>query len=175
MTTPGPDDRPGTDVPGQPGQPTAFGLPPTGQPPQPGQPLQSGPPQQFGQQPPWVGEQAPGQAPPEPGKSRTQKVLAIAGAAVVGAVAVVGLFNLLGGGAPEIGDCISQAGVSEFETVDCDSDDAQYRVVGTDDDMTEADFEADPDTCFDVAEATVALWSGTDMGVPGQVFCAAPV
>ena len=171
-----------SDQPQQPGQTQQFGQPgqpqqPYGQPQQPyGQPQQFGQPQQPGQpgQQPWG---ATGAQPQQPAKkSGLARILPIVAGVV--AVIVVGFLvrGFLGGGAPEVGDCVNQSGSDGYEVVDCDSSDAQYRIFGTDDDMTEAEFQADPDTCQAAATASnitdgVSLWYGTS-GDTGKVFCA---
>ncbi|MEI4273360.1 hypothetical protein TEK04_16690 [Klenkia sp. LSe6-5] len=156
--------------PQQPGQPGQYG-----QPQQPGQPGQYGQPQQFGQpgQQPWG---APGAQPQQPAKkSGLARVLPIIAGVV--AVIVVGVLvrSFLGGGAPEVGDCVQQDG-SSYDVVDCDSDDAQFRIFGTDDDMTESEFSAAQDVCLEAATQSnitdgVSLWYG-NTGDEGQVFCA---
>ena len=154
-------------TPGQfPGQPGQF----PGQPGQfPGQPGQfPGQPGQFAGQP--AGAQAYG-APAEPKKKN--KVLQIIGAIAAVIVALVVLTTFLGGGDPEVGDCIKPDGTS-FEKVDCDADDAEATIVGTDDDMTGTEFDATDvnELCTNVPSATVVLWSGTDQDKDGKVFCA---
>jgi hypothetical protein len=182
VTTPGSGDQPqnpgqgwgqqppsGPGQPGQPGQPQQFG-----QPGQPGQPQQFGQPGQPGQQP-WGGPGAQPQQQPAK-KSGLARILPIVAGVV--AVIVVGFLvrGFLGGGAPEVGDCVNQSGSDGYEVVDCDSSDAQYRIFGTDDDMTEAEFTADTDTCQAAATESnitdgVSLWYGTS-GDTGKVFCA---
>ena len=147
-----------------PGQP--WGPPPAGQPwgPPPGQPQQFGPPQQFGQP---AGASAFGR--PEK-RSRLWPVLG----GVVGLVVVLGaLVSFLGSGDPEIGDCVKPDGTS-FEPIACDDDQAQARIVGTDDDMTGDAFDAaDPDElCTEVPSATAVLWWGTADDEDGKVYCA---
>ncbi|SCX56690.1 hypothetical protein SAMN03159343_3480 [Klenkia marina] len=153
--------------PQQPGQPQQFG-----QPGQPGQPQQFGQPGQPGQQP-WG---APGAQPQQPQKkSGLARILPVIAGVV--AVIVVGFLvrGFLGGGAPEVGDCVKSDGAS-YDVVDCDSDDAEYRIFGTDDDMTESEFRADVDTCQAAATQNnitdgVSLWYG-NTGDKGEVFCA---
>ena len=94
-------------------------------------------------------------------------------------VVVFGLLRtFLGAGDPEVGDCLQQSGLSEFETVDCDSAEAQYRVEGTDEDMTYGEMESrvnDDSACPDVNNWTVALWVGEDEAEEGKVFCVTDV
>ncbi len=159
--------QPGQPQPGQPqlGQPQ-------GQPPQ-GQPWnnQQGQPQQ-GQ--PWAGANASGSA--EPKKNDWKKRLPLVLVLIVVAVGFALFRNGVFASDPEVGDCIRADGTS-YETVDCDSGDAEYRIVGTDDDMTQAEFYADPATCADVAAESsgVALWSGSDADGDGNVYCAVSV
>jgi hypothetical protein len=97
---------------------------------------------------------------------------------VVGLVVVLALLrSLLSGGDPEVGDCLQQTGSGTFDTVDCDSDDAGFRILGTDEDMTGAEFEAtDPNTlCDDFAESTRVFWYGSDDDSDGAVYCAGRV
>jgi hypothetical protein len=177
----GQPQQPGQPQPGQPG-PQQYGQPGSQQYGQPG-PQQYGQPGQqgFGQQPgqpgqqPWGGQQFSGEAPKKERPAWQKRLPLVAGAIVV--ALVVALFrNGFGGGAPEVGDCVQAAGSDGYEVVDCDSSDAQYRIFGTDDDMTEAEFNADPDTCQAAAQASnitdgVALWYG-ESGRSGDVFCA---
>ncbi|KQS56929.1 hypothetical protein ASG36_18200 [Geodermatophilus sp. Leaf369] len=164
---------------GQQGQPGQFGQqgPQQGQPGQFGQPGQQGGFGQDQQGQPWAGAGASGQGPVQPEKPSWKKRLPLVIGAVVVALAVAFGRNALGGGGePEIGDCITQDG-SSYETVDCDDAEAQYRVIGTDEDMTQAEFYDDPDTCAAVAAESdaasgVALWSGSDPDEDGSVYCA---
>jgi hypothetical protein len=83
------------------------------------------------------------------------------------------LISFLGGGDPEVGDCVKPDGAS-FEKVDCEDSDAEAKIVGTDDDMTGTAFDAaDPaDLCTEIPSTTVVLWSGTDNEENGHVYCA---
>jgi hypothetical protein len=90
-------------------------------------------------------------------------------------VAVVGLSlvrNLTGD--PATGDCIQASGSEDFETVDCDSDEAQYRIVGTDEDMTGLSFDLTDanDLCLDFPQSTAVFWYGTNNADNGTVYCA---
>ncbi|WP_369134124.1 hypothetical protein [Modestobacter sp. I12A-02662] len=173
MSTPGGPQPPEQD-PDQPGQPQGWG-----QQPPPGQPW--GPPPGWGQQPP------PGQpwGPPsgsgahafghlDPQKQRPRRWLTLLGPVLVALVVVLSLIQFLGGGDPEAGDCIQQSGGSDFETVDCGSDEAEYRIVGTDADMTGVTFDlTDPgELCLDFPEATAVFWYGSDNESDGTVYCA---
>ncbi|MBB3674428.1 LppU/SCO3897 family protein [Modestobacter versicolor] len=185
MSTPGPGGpQPPEQNPGQPGQPASWGQqPPAGQQPQQpwGTPDQPAAPQGFGQPAgqPFGGQ--PGGATPfgqpaEPQKPK-RKWLPIVGGVIALLVVLGALTTFLGAGEPEVGDCIQQTDASEFETVDCDSDEAQYRIEGTDSDMTGDEFNAaaDTDLCEDVPSTTFVLWSGTDESEDGNVYCASDV
>jgi hypothetical protein len=185
VSTPGPGGQPPENDPDPSGQPQGWGQQrpagapdpsqqqwsaPQGTPGQfPGQPGQPGQfPGQFPGQP--AGAQAYG-APAEPKKKN--KVLQIIGAIAAVIVALVVLTTFLGGGDPEVGDCIKPDGTS-FEKVDCDANDAEAKIVGTADDMTGTEFDASDvnELCTNVPSATVVLWSGTDQDKDGKVFCA---
>lgn len=169
---PGSDQQPPAGQQPQTGQ--QFGAP-QGQPQQFGQPGQpQGQPQQFGQPgQPWG---APGGQPQQPAKkSGIAKLLPIIGGVVVLVVVAVLAFSFLGGGDPEVGDCVQQTGAEDVETVDCDSSDAQYKVVGIDeerDDLTYAEFLADSSTCSQFDGITSQLWYGTDGDdAEGTIYC----
>jgi hypothetical protein len=176
-----PGQQPGSQ--GQPGQPPV----PPGQQPVPPQggwtPGQSGqPPVPPGQQPfPPQGAWAPGYTgtPPSPGgggKSGAKKWLTIGlpiAAAVVIGLGMVGF--LFGSSEPEVGDCITQSGETAWEVVECDSDKAQFRVIGVEDEQqTQTEFEEDPDSCSAFAATEMALWSGVGRD-KGTVYCTEPV
>ncbi|TFV62153.1 UNVERIFIED_ORG: hypothetical protein E4P37_17830 [Bacillus sp. AZ43] len=132
---------------------------------------------------PAAGAWAPPGAPQEqPAKSGSaKKWLGVAGTVLV--VGVGGAYALTGGfglGATEVGDCIKGAAeaATDYETVDCGSSDAEYKVVGIDDaEMTYADFEADSleDVCTDFPATEYVLWEGDVVTEPGTIYCAAPV
>jgi hypothetical protein len=149
-------------------QPQDYGRPPLGQPPF-GQPP-------FGQSP--VGQPPFGQSPSgEPQRAgRPRKWLPIIGG-VVGLIVVLNLVRGFASGDPEVGDCVQDSGSSGFDTVDCDSDDAQFRILGTDEDMTGAEFDAtDPnELCGDFADATSVFWYGSDNDSDGTIYCATDV
>ncbi len=158
--------------PGQPGQPhppQGQPFPPQGQPfPPQGQPFppQGGP-----------GGHGPfGTPPPAPaGKpGRGRKLGSIAGAlAIAGGIAA---FRLVDVGAPEVGDCIEQPGGSDVDTVDCADAAAGFRVVGIEEEeLSESEYLADPNTCSDFASATDALWRQGSIGSDGTVYCLEPV
>ncbi|MGY1776302.1 hypothetical protein ACI8AV_10620 [Geodermatophilus sp. SYSU D00804] len=171
---------------GGPPQPGAWGQPQTGQPPygqpgqppfgqaQPGQPAfgQPGVPGQFG--PGRPGQPGPSGGPVPAGKPGKGRRIG----SVVAAVAVAGgiaAFRFVDFGAPEVGDCVQSTGSSEVDVVDCDDPAAELRVVGVEEEeQTESEYLADPDTCIDFASATEALWYG-NTGDEGTVYCLEPV
>jgi hypothetical protein len=156
-------------APQQPGYPQQPGF---GQPgyPQPGYPQQPGTPQPFGA----TGAQAFGAPAPQKPK---RKWLPIVGGVIALIVVLSVLTNVLGGGDPKVGDCIQQTGDSDFETVDCDSSDAERKVVGIDDDMTGDEFRDAPaeQLCTDFPDTTFVLWSGSDESEDGHVYCTTDV
>jgi hypothetical protein len=176
VSTPGPGGQPPPYDPSASGQAGWGQQPPAGQ-PGPAQPWSA--PQGAPGAQPWSAPQgAPGGAPafgaPVQPKKRN-KWLPIVGGIVAVLVVLGVLSTVLGAGDPKVGDCINAADSTSYETVDCNSADAQYRVVGTDADMTGAEFDATPpeEMCTDVPSATVVLWSGTNQDEDGHVFCAA--
>ncbi|WP_179966109.1 hypothetical protein [Modestobacter altitudinis] len=166
--------QPSADSPAGWGQQPPTGASTPGQqpwgPPQPGQ-LQPGQPQQFGQ-PQAFGQPGGAQAFGEPPK-RSSKLLPILGGVVALVVALGLLFSFLGAGDPEVGDCVKPDG-SSFETVACDDDEAQAKIVGTDTEMTGDAFDAADvnDLCTEVPSATAVLWWGTSNDEDGKVYCA---
>ncbi|SDC76189.1 hypothetical protein SAMN05660690_2445 [Geodermatophilus telluris] len=119
----------------------------------------------------------PGQrrTPPRPaaaGRGRRAGGVAAAVAVAGGVVAV----TLGGFGEPRVGDCIEQEAPGSVDTVDCDSSQAQYRVVGTGaDEVTAEEFSATSTTlCAGFETAVRALWRGGDRG-EGTVYCVEPV
>ncbi|WP_369139021.1 LppU/SCO3897 family protein [Modestobacter versicolor] len=200
MSTPGSGGpQPPEQTPGQSGGAAGWGQqPPAGQ-PYPGQqpqqpwgtPGQQPPAEGYGQpagQPygaPQFGAQPdggqPGGATPfgqpaEPAKPK-RKWLPILGGVLALLVVLGALTTFLGAGDPEVGDCIQQTDASEFDVVDCDSEDAQYKIEGTDAEMTGDEFNAaeDASLCEDVPSTTFVLWSGTDESKDGNVYCASDV
>jgi len=182
-----PTGQPGQPQPGQP-QPGQPGQQPWGAPQQPGQPPQFGAPQQPGQPgQPWGAPQGPGtpQGPggaqafgqPQPAPAKRNKLLPIIGGLVALVVAASLLFSLFGGGDPDVGDCIRQESFTEVEIVDCDSDEAEYKVLATDGEMTGDEFDAASveELCTDESETTGIFWLGEDQAEDGTVYCAGPV
>ncbi|MCZ2860049.1 hypothetical protein [Blastococcus sp. VKM Ac-2987] len=159
MSHPGPDGTPE-------GQPGAGEPGPSGQ--QPGQPA-------GGWVPPPVGT-TPGKQPEERGGGARRALLAVAGILV--AFVVVGLlFDVLGAAEPEVGDCVQNPVGSGIEVVDCDSAEAEARIVGADGQEIDYTEFAKPETivCAQFPEALNAIWVGDDREEPGTVYCAEPV
>lgn len=200
--------QPGSGQPGQPGQPWGQpGQPPQqpwgqpgpqgqqpwgqqGAPQQPwGQQGQPGPGQPWGQQgqpwgqqgqpgpgQPWSGQQAFHQLDPQ--KAGARKWLPIVGG-LVGLLVVVSLLVNGFGGDPEPGDCVQNT-AADIEVVDCDSDDADYRVVGEDeerDDLTQSEFMSNDDTCSQFDGVVYQVWIGAldDDDAEGDIYCLGPV
>ncbi|MCW2574063.1 MAG: hypothetical protein JWR66_93 [Modestobacter sp.] len=192
MSTPGAGGpQPPEQDPSQSGPPANWGQqPPAGQP----QPGQEPPQQPWGAAQPPAGQPYPGQQPwgavqppagapafgqaqqPEKPEKPKRKWLPIVGGIVALIVVLGGLSSFLGGGDPEVGDCIKPDGTS-FQTVDCNDDTAQAKIVGTDADMTGEEFDATSvqELCLDFANATSVLWYGSDNAKDGHVYCAEDV
>ena len=116
---------------------------------------------------------------PEPRTSGVKKWLPVGGTILVAGVFGVGsLTGWFGAGDPEVGDCVQMQGETSFETVDCTSGDAEYKVVGIhDEEMTWPDFEAAASTdavCQQFATWEVALWIGDLETEPGTIYCSEP-
>ncbi|MBM7808354.1 hypothetical protein JOD57_004191 [Geodermatophilus bullaregiensis] len=167
--------RPGTELFGspQPGAPAGgWGHPGpgtvAGQHPAPGSgpaPDQGFPPGQGS--PPGPGTPLPSAPAVRNGKARLGG--AIGAVVVAGGVAAVAFGGL---GDPEVGHCVQPVGIS-FETVACDDPEAELRIVGVvDAEMSEAEFDADPDPCADFPSAVSALWQQEAAGTDGTVYCA---
>jgi hypothetical protein len=66
-----------------------------------------------------------------------------------------------------------------MEVVDCGSSDADYRIVGIEDEkQTEDEFMADEDSCAEFADLGVeaAFWESTGfISDKGTVYCVGPV
>lgn len=116
---------------------------------------------------------------PEPQKSGGKKWLAVGGGILAAGVVGIGAMGLFGAGDPEVGDCVRMVSDTDFEAVDCSSDDAEYKVVGIDDqEMTETEFNEAPveGMCADFDTTEVVLWIGDGMVTePGTIYCAAGV
>lgn len=118
----------------------------------------------------------PGGRPEEKGGGASKALLA--GAGVLVAVVVVGLLvSMRGPAAPVVGDCMRNPVGSEVEIVDCDSAEAEARIVGADEqEIDHTEFEK-PETivCAGFPEALNAIWVGNDREEPGTIYCAEPV
>lgn len=186
MTTPGshgPGDQPpgGGSGWGPPAGASGGGYGQPGSVPPPPPPGQFPPPQgQYGQAPGQVPRQphgasaGPGWTPPEQKKSGAGKWIGI-GAAILALIVVAVLaLAFLGGGDPEAGDCLQEDG-EELAVVDCDDDEAAYRIVGVQEgEQTFAEYQADPNTCADfLPESTQFFWVGdqSDANAEGVVYC----
>lgn len=175
---------------------TGPGTDPVGAQPNPTQPAPVPPgseqagwnqqPQQLGPwdppQQPWAPQQQGAWAPPPAGASAApgakpsgvKKWLRIGVSIAV--AGVVGLGSFVGFGGPEVGDCVQMQGQTSFDVVDCGSAEAEYRVVGVEDEeQNYPDFMADQDTCSGSSGWEVALWIGGMETEPGTVYCAEPV
>jgi hypothetical protein len=176
---------PGAQQPGPQGGPQSGQQwsPPGGQPQEPGQFGQQGQPvqQPFGQQPgqpgqqPWGGQQFSGEAPKKE-RPAWQKRLPLVAVAIVVAVGLALFRNgVFGGGLPEAGDC-TNASTTDLQVVDCDSDEAAYRVAGTVDDVSGNELQNDPSLCLDQWPNSAAYAvSETDQDEKGTGICLEPV
>ena len=105
------------------------------------------------------------------GKSGAKKWLPIGGAVVAAGVVGAGALGLFGSGDPEVGQCGKTTGETSFEVVDCDAEDAEFKIVGIQDGkQTYPDFQADENSCSEFPKWEVALWSG-EMTEEGTVYC----
>ena len=103
---------------------------------------------------------------------------------MAGTVAVVGVgaaYQLTGGfgiGDPKVNDCVQMKGDTDFDVVDCGSADAEYKIVGIDDEkMKYPDFQdaaAADEICTDFQTWEVALWIGDVLTEPGTIYCSEP-
>jgi hypothetical protein len=132
---------------------------------------------QPGQQPEgaWVPPQSGATAAEPEKKSGAKKWLSVAGTVVVLGGVAAAKFIGFGGGDPEAGDCLHEASDSQYDVVDCGSDDADYKVLGVDgDEMTQPDLDKaiEADTvCADFPTWEYALWYGDMETEPGTVYC----
>ncbi|MGY1804396.1 hypothetical protein ACI78T_14050 [Blastococcus sp. SYSU D00922] len=121
---------------------------------------------------------APTGAYTEPQQSGGKKWLKIGGPIVAAGIVGVGALGLFGAGDPEVGDCVRMVSDTEFESADCKSDEAEFKVVGIDEqEMTYDEFEAASveDICVDFPATEAALWIGDLVTDPGTIYCAAGV
>ena len=110
---------------------------------------------------------------PQP-ESKVKKWAGLAGGVVVAGVVGASWLGFGGPGEPEVGDCVTPSGETSFEVVDCDSAEAEARVVGIQEGrQTEDEFMTDPDSCSAFPAAEMSLWVG-DIGGKGTVLCAEP-
>jgi len=191
MSTPGPGwqqpqqpgQQPGWQPPQQQGwqQPQQPGWPQPQPQPQPQQQgwQQPGPQQPWGQQPggqqPW-GQPAPwGRPPARSGAGRL--IGLVAGVVALAAVAVLA-FVFVGRG-PAAGDCVSLGADNEVQEADCGSSEAQYRLLGLDDehsDLSYSEFLADDSTCSQFSGVLQQIWYGdTSTSSGGTIYCLGPL
>jgi hypothetical protein len=111
-------------------------------------------------------------SPQQPSKVRKLARFALP---VVGALVAAGGWLGLGGGAPEVGDCIQTQGESDYDVVDCAGGDAQYKVVGVEaEKYSREEFDTNDTLCARFTTTEVVLWAG-GTGSDGAVLCAEPV
>ena len=129
----------------------------------------------------WAPPQGGASVAPQPASRRggARKWLPVGAAVVVAGVAGLGsLTGWFGAGDPEVGDCVRMVSDTEFEAADCSSDEAEFKVVGIDEqEMTYDEFDAASveDICVDFATTEVALWIGDMVTEPGTIYCAAGI
>ena len=126
------------------------------------------------------GPTADAQQSPVEKKTGAKKWASLAGTvAIVGAGAAYQLTGGFGIGDPKVNDCVQMKGDTDFDVVDCGSADAQYKIVGIDDQkMKYPDFQdaAAADTiCTAFQTWEVALWIGDVLTEPGTIYCSEPV
>ena len=147
----------------------SHAVPPAVPEPAPAAPEESAPPPYSPSGLPFDGAGAP-KAP-----SRPKKLARIGGSILVAGVAAASWTGLGGSGVPEVGDCGRASGDDSFEVVECDSGEAEFRVVGVEEEkMTLAEYEADTEACTSFATAGSVLWVGDEFGLDGTVLCAEP-
>lgn len=113
-------------------------------------------------------------------KSGAKKWLPIAGSvAVAGVLAAGSMTGWFGMGDPEIGDCVQMQGETSFEVVDCGAAEAEYKIVGIEEEeLTWPAFEEaamDETICEEFQTWEVALWIGDLETEPGAVYCSESV
>jgi hypothetical protein len=156
------------------GQPYPGQQPPAGQ-PYPGQQPPAGQPypgqQPWGPPPGGTGAQAFGQ--PEQPQKKRRKWLPIVGG-VVALLVVLGLLTtFLGGDSAKAGDCVNEKS-DEIGVVDCDSDDAAYKVAGVVDDVSQNDLQNDAAACDKWPNSVAYAWEGAepdDLDSKGTGYC----
>jgi hypothetical protein len=111
-------------------------------------------------------------------KAGTKKWASLAGTvAVVGVGAAYSLTGGFGIGDPKVNDCIHMKGDTDFDVVECDSSDAEMKIVGIDDqELTRPDFESADinDICAKFPATEYVLWIGDVMTEPGTIYCTEP-
>ena len=116
----------------------------------------------------------PAQAQPETKKSGTKKWASLAGTiAVAGVGAAYTLTGGFGIGDPKVNDCVHMKSETDFEVVECSSDQADAKVIGIEDEKkTEKEFMADDNFCSACDEAEAGLWYQNGMITEkGTVYC----
>lgn len=145
--------------------------PPQGYAQQPAQGYPQQPPQGYPQQPPAGYAAQPGAYPPAVPAKKKSPVRAIffgvIGLAVLALIVwtVLTTFNVQ---AAKVGDCLSQVGDDEVQTVKCDDPKATYQVVSVIENQVQPTTMSNP--CADVAEADSSYWEGTEGGT-GRILC----
>ena len=77
---------------------------------------------------------------------------------------------------PAVGDCVTADGSTSFELVECDTAEAQYRIVGAEDDLrSKEDFDAGTDVCAAFPTTGISLWEPIPRSLGGTVYCAEPI
>jgi hypothetical protein len=192
--------QPGQPYGGQPAQP--YGQPQPGTPyggggeaPAPDQPYGQPPtgghygsaetpaPNPYGQPP----------LPPPTKKGGAGKVVGIIAGVVVLLLVICGVALFAGGSKfmdsvrhdpanAKVGNCLAgdkmdsttAQKVNNVKVVDCNSSDANYKVVGIVPNKTQSDFDTDDEICKNYPTAESALWQGAT-GQSGSVLCLEPV
>ena len=92
---------------------------------------------------------------------------------IVLALVVLVVRSVVSGGDPEVGDCIRYQGAGGIAVADCDDDDAAFRVLGTDGEMTGTEFDAADaeQLCAGVPGTIRAYWLGNDDDDTSTVYC----
>ena len=116
--------------------------------------------------------QQPYQGQPEKKSGVVRKVVlpVVGGLVALGAAGTA--FGLIGGN-PGVGDCVRMAGETSFESVDCGSDEAEYKITGVDEqELNRLEFDESDEVCMEFESSEVALWIGDYESDPGTVYCA---
>jgi hypothetical protein len=94
---------------------------------------------------------------------------------VAAGTALLGVRSVVSGlDDPDVGDCVQTSAGTTFEVVDCETDQAEYRIVGAEEDsMTEAEFAKNDAACQSFPTSSVVLWDpDEDTLSHGTVYCA---